>query len=261
MITKDNLLQVVESNHRLLPGVLSRVEETKETSLLFRYKPVEMIKHYLMQEANVILFPSPFPNYGGMVTYRNHRFYIHINTAQPRVYENFVWVHEYYHFKYEQSNIKNTAIQTFFEDSVLNEHERQANLFAAELLVDGRLLQNLFQQVSHTLRNRPLVDWVLHLIPVFEVPYKVIVIKLLQDELISEKDALNLIDYEYQKHLPDDFNHSILQPTLVIKLDDINEMLQNPAITSGLRDSDLESIQKRAAMLQKQIREERHQYG
>lgn len=260
MITKDNLLQVVESNHRLLPSVLSKVEETKETNLLFRYKPVEMIKHYLMQEANVILFPSPFPNYGGMVTYRNHRFYIHINTAQPRVYENFVWVHEYYHFKYEQAKIKNAAIQTFFEDSVLNEHERQANLFAAELLVDGRLLRDLFQQMTHTLRHRPLVDWVLHLIPIFEVPFKVIVIKLLQDGLIKEKEALDLIDYDYQKQVPDDFDHSILQPTLVIKLDNLDEMLKDPAITSGLRESDLASIQNRASTLQQQIREERDRY-
>ncbi|TCI24328.1 ImmA/IrrE family metallo-endopeptidase [Exiguobacterium sp. SH5S13] len=260
MITKENLLQVVESNRRLLPSVLSKVEETREISLLFRYKPVEVIKHYLMQTANVILFPSSFPNYGGMVTYRNHRFYIHINTAQPRVYENFVWVHEYYHFKYEQSKIKNAAIQTFFEDSVLNEHERQANLFAAELLVDGRLLSDLFQQVTRTLRDRPLVDRVLHLMPVFEVPYKVIVIKLLQDGLLSEDDALNLIDHEYREQLPDDFDHSILQPTLVIKLDDLNEMLRDPSVISGLRESDLASIRNRASTLQDRIREERAQY-
>lgn len=260
MITKENLLEVIESNYRLLPRVLSKVEETKETSLLFRYKPVEVIKYYLMQNANVILFPSSLLEYGGMVTYRNSRFYIHINTAQPRAYENFVWVHEYYHFKYEQEKIKDAAISTFFEDSALNEHERQANLFAAELLVDSRLLLSIFEQTTDILRTRTLIERVLHLMTIFEVPYKVIVIKLLQDELISAEDGLAIIDYDYRHHLPDDFDHSILQPTLMIKLDNLQDMLQDSAITSGLRESDLASIQDRAASLHQKIREERARY-
>ena len=78
--------------------------------------------------------------------------------------------------------------------------------------------------------------------------------------MIQEEEALGLIDYDYQKQLPDDFDHSILQPTLVIKLDDLDEMLKDPAITSGLRESDLASIRNRASTLQQQIREERDRY-
>lgn len=257
MITRDNLLDVIEQNKEILDVVSSRVDDTKEQSLLFRYKTLDSIKYYLMQKTSVILFPTPDTNYGGLITYRNQRFYLHINTAQPKTYENFAWVHEYYHYRYEKERIQDKQTETFFEDSVLNVQERHANLFASELLVDTRVLKESFEQISKSYSDRPIEEKVIHLIAIFEVPYKVLVIKLLQDGLISSSVALDLIDYDYLEHLPDDFDRSIFHPSFVIKLNNLKTLLSSPRMQERLTSNEYERFTDQYKTVLKRLKEKR----
>ncbi|MCT4781398.1 MULTISPECIES: ImmA/IrrE family metallo-endopeptidase [Exiguobacterium] len=261
MITRENLLDVIEKNKEILDIVSSRVENTKEQSLLFRYKPLDSIKHHLMQKTSVILFPTPDTRYGGLITYRNKRFYLHINTAQPKTYENFVWVHEYYHYKYEKERIQDKQTETFFEDSVLNVHERHANLFASELLVDTRFLKESFEQISRSYPDRPIEEKVIHLVAIFEVPYKVLVIKLLQDGLVSSSDALDMIDYDYLHHLPDDFDTSILHPSLVIKLNNLKTLLSSPRMQERLTSDEYTRFVEQYKTVLERLKEKRDSNG
>ena len=65
MINQQNLLEVITQNERLLPEVISKVENTKDKGLSFRLKTHEAIKNELMKHAHVLLFPSEEQNYGG----------------------------------------------------------------------------------------------------------------------------------------------------------------------------------------------------
>ncbi|MCM3389349.1 ImmA/IrrE family metallo-endopeptidase [Ureibacillus chungkukjangi] len=242
MINHSNVVNVITQNRLLLPSILNKVEETKEQGLSFRYKTIEAIKSYLIKETQVLLFPSMHKSYGGLVTYRNGRFFIHINTGQPKTYENFIWAHEYYHFKYEAQDIKNSQIRTFFDDAVLNEKERAANLFAAELLVDSRVLKALYQDITTIYPNDSLENNVIRLIPAFELPYKAIVVKLAQDGLISEQEAINIIDYNYRDNLPSDFDQSILKPTGAIKINNLGRLLNDQVIETNMLPNDLNSF-------------------
>ncbi|WP_214888986.1 ImmA/IrrE family metallo-endopeptidase [Exiguobacterium sp. s142] len=243
MINQQNLLDVIEQNKRLLPEVVSKVENTKDKGLAFRLKTHEAIKNELMKYAHVLLFPSEEQHYGGLVTYRNGTFYIHINTSQPRVYENFMWAHEYYHYMYEQEEIKNSTTQTFFDDSVLNENERKANLFAGELLINGHVLKESYESIKELYPEDDYRLNIIRLIPIFEVPYKSLVIKMTQDGLISETEGLAAIDYEYRNQLPSDIDRSLFNPTLAIKLNELNRMLQQQRVSPMLRESDLQSFE------------------
>lgn len=243
MINQQNLLEVITQNKRLLPEVISKVENTKDKGLSFRLKTHEAIKNELMKHAHVLLFPSEEQNYGGLVTYRNGNFYIHINTSQPRVYENFMWAHEYYHYMYEQEEIKNSTTQTFFDDSVLSENERKANLFAAELLINSHVLKESYESIKELYPEDDYRLNVIRLIPIFEVPYKSLVIKMTQDGVINETEGLNAIDYDYRNQLPSDIDHSLFNPTLAIKLNEINRMLQQQRINPMLRETDLDSLE------------------
>lgn len=243
LINQTNVIDVITQNRKLLPSILNKVEETKEQGLSFRYKTIEAIKSFLFKETQVLLFPSKAKDYGGLVTYRNGRYYIHINTGQPKTYENFIWAHEYYHYKYEAEAIKNSQIRTFFENAVLNEKERSANLFAAELLVDSRVLKALYEDMMSIYANDTLENNVIRLIPAFELPYKAIVVKLAQDGLISEQEAVEIIDYDYRVNLPSDFDRSILAPTNAIKINHLGTLLEDQVVESTMLPSDLKSFQ------------------
>lgn len=224
--------------------ILSRVAETKDQGLLFRYKPVEAIKAYLMKHTHVMQFPSKNNHYGGLVSYRNGRYFIHINTGQPKTYENFMWVHEYYHFKYEADMIKNSNIRTFYDDTTMNENERCANLFAAELLMDGLLVKDQFALINELYVDETLESRVIRLIPVFQLPYKAIVVKLAQDGLITLDEAQAIIDYPYRNHLPADFDQSILRPSMAIQIDNLKSLLNSEVVKSKMLDNDLRSFQE-----------------
>lgn len=235
----------MDVNSELLPRIRSRVEKTRDQSILFKYAPVEHIKAVLSTQAQVLQFPSKSNTYGGMVLYRNNRFYIHINTAQPKIYENLMWVHEYYHFTYEAELIKNSKFQTFFEDSLLNERERAANLFAAELIIDTNLLSESYSMMRSLHPSESEEKIVMRLIPRFEIPYKAIVIKLAQEKLISMEKAEEIIDFEYKKYLPSDFDQTLIQPTMAVQLNNLAELLSNEELTENLRKSELKSFVNR----------------
>lgn len=245
MINKSNFRDIMKINRELLPRIRSRVEETRDQSSLFKFAPVEHIKAILGKKAQVLQFPSNSKNYGGMVLYRNNRFYIHINTAQPKIYENLMWVHEYYHFIYESNEIKNSKYKTFFEDSLLNERERAANLFAAELLIDTNLLSESYQMLSLLYPNENNEKIAMRLIPRFEIPYKAIIIKLAQEQLISIEKAESIIDFDYKNHLPPDFDQTLIQPTMAVKLNNLAELLGTQEVISNLRKSEYESYVNR----------------
>lgn len=244
LITKDNVIQVIEKNKELLNQVLSRVEVTKEINLAFRFQPIEAIKNYLTKSANLIMFPSEDKNYGGLVTYKNGRYFIHINTGQPKTYENFIWAHEFYHFQFEKEEIKSSTIHTFADGSTPNENERMANLFAAELLIDSRILRAVYNEICSLHANDTLENNVIRLIPAFKLPYKSIVIKLAQDGFISNEDAKRIIDYDYRKNLPSDFDLSLLTPSMSIKLNEIGNLLNDEVVKATIRESEYESISK-----------------
>ncbi|MGG0511269.1 ImmA/IrrE family metallo-endopeptidase [Priestia megaterium] len=228
MITKENVRHIIKENRDLLIDIKEKISLIQTTgNPLAHIKPLEYMKDYLNKNANVILYPSRAKGYGGLVCYRNNRFYIHINTAQPKVYENFMWAHEFYHYYFEREKIKDHSDRTFIDNSFLDEKERRPNLFASEILINHMVLEEKFKGIKQEYPNEYLGKQILHLIPSLEVPYKAIVIKLAQDELITEDQAEEVIDFNYKENLPFDFDQSYLKPSGVIKIDKLDQLIEN----------------------------------
>ncbi|MGE7983742.1 ImmA/IrrE family metallo-endopeptidase [Solibacillus sp. NPDC093137] len=242
MINKENIREVILTNRKLLPGILSKVDEVLSKGIQFKFKPLQSIQSYLIKNAEVILAPSKSLSYGGMVLYRNSNYYIHINTLQPKTYQNFVWGHEFYHFEFEKERIQNVDEPTFINNPALDIHERMANLFAAELLINNDSLKVLFNEVMEQNPNDRLEVNIIRLIPYFELPYKSLVIKLAQEGLISIDQAEVIIELQYRNYLPTDFDLSILEPTKAIRVDSLNILLEKTMASNVLHDSDIDSI-------------------
>lgn len=228
MITKDNVEHVIIENKKLLEEIGEKISLIRSTgNPLAHIKPLEYMKDYLNKNTNVILYPSRAKGYGGLVCYRNKRFYIHINTLQPKVYENFMWAHEFYHYYFEKDKIKDHSNQTFIDNSFLNENERSPNLFASEILINSYVLNEKFKRIQQEYSKETLGRQILHLIPSIEVPYKAIVIKLAQDGLISLNEAKSVIDFDYKTNLPSDFDKSYLLPSNVVKIDKLEQLIDS----------------------------------
>ena len=241
MINSSNVVEVITKNKQYLDTVLTYVEQVKEINLAFRYEPILAIKNYLSQHANLLMFPSENLDYGGMVTYKNGRYFVHINTMQPKLYENFVLAHEFFHFYFEAEKIRNSEVQTFADGSTPNEEERVANLFAAELLINSIVLNTLFLQMRNAYVGDKLENQVIRLIQAFKLPYKSLVIKLAQDGLITLDEAVAIIDYDYRNALPNDFDNSLLAPSLSIQFDSVAELINDPIVIGNLRATDHKS--------------------
>lgn len=242
MINKNNIEDVINHNQQILDEIKGLVNKTFDKGLQFKYKPLESINNYLMENTEVFLFPSKSESYGGMVLYRNDTYYIHINTLQPKTYENFVWAHEYYHFEYDKDRIKDDEDVTFVNNPVLNENERKANLFASELLINSDVLNALFKIIKKNYLNDELSLNVIRLIPIFKLPYKTIVIKLAQDSLITIKEAIDIIDFDYKNNLPKDFDLSMLEPSRAIRIDGLTSLLESESVKNNMLYSDYKSI-------------------
>ncbi|GEK33106.1 ImmA/IrrE family metallo-endopeptidase [Kurthia sibirica] len=253
MINRTNLRDIIERNKSLILSVSKKVEEVESLGLSFKLTPIEAIKRYLENKANLIMFPSDDLEYGGLVTYKHGRFYIHINTNQPKTYENFIWAHEFYHFYFESKEIMNSEVKTFADGSFPSEEERCANLFSAELLINKHVLQETFNDISNTFKEDTLSNRVVRLIESFKLPYKCIVIKLVQDGLISLDEAEEIIDYDYRNNLPGDFDHSLLTSSRSVSFDSVARLLNDDVVKENLSSSDLEKIESNYTTRMKQL--------
>lgn len=244
MINKTNVRDVIITNRKLVDEIASKVELIFSKGLHFRVKPLQSIQNYLFANTQVILAPSKSLSYGGMILYRNNTYYLHINTLQPKTYENFVWAHELYHYEFEKERIQNADEPTFINNPVLDLSERKANLFAAELLINSNSLKVFFESIKQQNPNDALETNIIRLIPYFELPYKSLVIKLAQDDLITIEEAENMIDFDYRNNLPRDFDLSILKPAKSIRIDNLNALISKVEKSGVMHESEIASIKK-----------------
>lgn len=241
LINKDNLEQIVTFNQDYLSKIKSNIELLKSSAdPLIASKPLEYIKTYLNENAHVIEFPVKNLDYGGLVLYHNKNFYIQINSAQPKIYENFMWAHEFYHFYFDKEKIKKKEENFILIDSIFDEKERLPNLFASEFLINDFILERKFNSFK---KEYNLTDIVINLIPVFELPYKAIVIKLAQNQLVKIDEAKEIIDYAYKSHLSDEIDRTLFSASYKIKLGNYNNLLANAS--NNMNDDDYQSIVKK----------------
>lgn len=248
MINKENIEQIILYNQNYLSTVKEKIDALRSLGdPLITSKPLEFIKTHLYENAYVLEFPINNLDYGGLVFYHHQKFYIQINTAQPKIYENFMWAHEFYHFFFDKDKLKSKEENFILIDSVFEEKERLPNLFASEFLINDFALERKFNFFKKEYNTVNLVDIVINLIAVFELPYKAIVIKLAQNKLIEIEEAKEIIDYEYKKNLPDHIDRTLFAPSNKIRIDNIRKLAS--VASPNMNKEDYESIMDRYTKL------------
>ena len=131
---------------------------------------------------------------------RGGRIFVMLNSALPMAKQIFAAAHELYHIRcYLEENDQELATSgSILESKTIDtgtseEEEMQANAFAGLLLVP---VDDLEQQIRiyHISKECMTIDGVLTLMEIFAVPYKAMVLRLLEESFITEEQAAELIN-------------------------------------------------------------------
>ena len=131
---------------------------------------------------------------------RGGRIFVMINTKLPYSKQIFAAAHELFHIWCYLDDNDTELIRT---GSILDAHtidtgtteaeEMEANAFAGVLLVPSDSL-NQQMRIFRINNSDPVVDEILTLMDIFAVPYKAMVLRLVEECKISEEKALTLLE-------------------------------------------------------------------
>ncbi|WNS41101.1 ImmA/IrrE family metallo-endopeptidase [Paenibacillus sp. MMS20-IR301] len=226
-ITSENLDETVELNLKIERQVEEHIAYIEKRLIKWRSLPLEERAYEILKEYNLIEIPIPDENWGGAIRkFANGIAVPIINTAQPRLYQYFIYWHEIYHLtEHEEmdSHPEDYEISTEFD---LN--ERKADYFASQMIFGRHDLYEYYLSHKH---NDFLVN-VAHCMKSFKAPYKAVLIQLYQIAKKNQNSQLQeQIRLYFDKHLSAAewsaifheyaLDDSLIKPSLVANLSPI----------------------------------------
>ncbi|SKA03535.1 ImmA/IrrE family metallo-endopeptidase [Selenihalanaerobacter shriftii] len=140
------------------------------------------------KKVDLLRFPIEDDDLCGFICQHRGQTFIYINTYLPYEKQIFAAAHELYHL---HNNGKRELLHriTLEEKAEINLGESKANLFAALLLVpDSSLEEELKLLKVNKASNLDLLK-IIKLMDTFAVPYKTIILRLYELELINEEET------------------------------------------------------------------------
>lgn len=190
-ITFDELPLLLEENKEVRSEVEMAVRQYLQTHHPKGWNRIDGAKKFIEQNHYLIEAPIHDFTFGGFIRTTNTTKNIcYINTAQPRMYQNFVLFHELYHVSTLANNIEKLH---FIQAEIDNRsNERKADYFASLLLLDEYELRSFFSGPEN--KQESVFAKILLCMVAFKAPYKAILIRLYELELIEFDDLRSLFD-------------------------------------------------------------------
>lgn len=139
---------------------------------------------------DLLLFPVEDDEFCGFICEYKGENFIYINTYLPFAKQIFAAAHELYHFiNNGQRELLQSNIIDENEEEKLDLEESKANLFSALLLVPDESLRKELELLK--VRTSADLDQlkIIKLMDIFAVPYKTIILRLYEIELLSEEET------------------------------------------------------------------------
>lgn len=228
-ITKDMLDQTIALNKEIKDRV-----ETIVNLVYTRYKTVNILSPekqalQILKDHHLIQLPINDENWGGAIRkLPNGKKIFVINTAQPRVYQYFIYWHEIYHLICDFEKASSHLISVEFDI-----REREADYFASQMLL-GSDVYDYFYKLDKTLEFHKKI---MQCIDMFKAPYKAILIQLYESAF--EKDNHQLMR-EVKENFDVKFNQeafmhlfkelaldvTLIQPSNIIDFGDLKSRIE-----------------------------------
>jgi len=211
----------------------------------------------LDEQVKLLMFPVADDEFCGFICNYKGEEFIYINTYLPLEKQIFAAGHEFYHLIREQTEkVELLKSNTLTEEGDIELEDKQANLFSALLLVPKESLLKQLNVLQVTRARDLTLKKVIKLMNTFAVPYKTIILRLYEIEILSEEKArkwLEIADrdpeqgvlYEINKH---QIGEKWQSRTKTVKLSNLKALIIDNAEEELLPeqrvDSDLEYVKQ-----------------
>lgn len=179
-ITKENLDDIITRYQQIKDEIKRLIVHVDTTFKEIRIQSAEKQALQILRQHYFIQVPIVDQDFGGAIKVlpNNKKLFI-INTAQPRVYQYFIYCHEIYHLLED-----NTDSHIITLDFDMN--ERKADYFASQMLL-GKDLYRYFMNLS---TPNEFIEKVVVCIDMFKAPFKAILIQLYESAIAEKNTAL-----------------------------------------------------------------------
>ncbi len=190
---------------------------------------IMMIVRPIFRKTDYIVLELPFKDKEiGAICYKgDHYGYMILNSAVPKVNENFALAHEIFHVFY-QNQIFGKKIELYMNEHYLEyEEEMNANLFAGILLMPAPSFVEMFDKFSKEQNEDDSeMTIICKLMSYFEVPYMAALIRTYELGLLSDGSILESLMQVDAMALEQEFSRLWLDDTIMsaTKRDDYNRL-------------------------------------
>lgn len=181
-LTFDDLPKVLEENKEIRSEIHMAVNHYLQTYHPKGWNRIDGAKKIIERSHYLIEAPIHDLNFGGFIrTTNTDKMICYINSAQPRMYQNFVVFHELYHLLNSFKKIENLHFVGAEIDN--RTEERKSDYFASLLLLDEYELSAFFSGPEN--ERETIYTKVLLCMNAFKAPYKAVLIRLYELNLIK----------------------------------------------------------------------------
>lgn len=223
-LTFKHLPDILEKNKIIYHEVDSCIKSYLKDYHIKGWDIIDGAKRWIADEHYLIQAPIDDPSLGGFISFATPKHICYLNTWQPRVYQNFVLLHEIFHMIC-QTQQHHSKVHVIESDLDLSAEERKADYFASLLLLDAGEVINFY----NSLEEDPFIYKVFLTMDRFLTPYKSVLIRLFELELIEVEELREWFDVKLD--LEAEFIKSGLDPapvqrSLVINFQAIEGLLE-----------------------------------
>jgi Zn-dependent peptidase ImmA (M78 family) len=191
-INLENIL-FIKNNEKFL-----EVERKANTDILEITKQQKVkdeifsILKRLDDDLHLLIYPIEDDELSAFTVFKNDKSFIYINSYQNLNLQIFAAAHEFYHYKYDRKD-KNEVLKNIEAQFNGDLNEMMANSYAACFLVPKHLLLEQVEILKIDRNNVTLQD-ILLLMDTFAVPFKAMVLRLFETEVILKDQAEKFLE-------------------------------------------------------------------
>ncbi|WP_019914102.1 ImmA/IrrE family metallo-endopeptidase [Paenibacillus sp. HW567] len=186
---------------------------------------VDGAMRWIEENHHFIQAPIKDDSLGGFILFKSPKVICYLNSWQPRIYQNFILLHELFHTLSRTKHV-NDELHLVESDLDRDLDERKADYFASLLLLDAAEVVTFYQNLGED----DLLDKIILTMFRFSAPYKAVLIRLFELELINGEELKNRFDVKY--NLEAEFTRlgkdpSPVQRSLIINFQDVVKVMES----------------------------------
>lgn len=185
-ITGENLDETILRNERIDRQVQEHIRFIERRLIKWKSLPIEEQALSILKEHNLVEIPIPDDNWGGAIRkFHSDKVVPIINTAQPRIYQYFIYWHEIYHLT-EREELSIHSDENYEISTEFDLNERKADYFASQMIFGYSDLHDY----CYSLKYDDFIVKIAHCMKSFKAPYKAVLIQLYQIAKKNQNEQL-----------------------------------------------------------------------